>query len=156
MYDSFWSCLIIMMMGPLKTNIPIEYHLTFLVHRQFSVLLQKYFRGDMVFSSRRWLSTIYTLKIIPCLFSSVGLQLRGFWSTSYWFFSVSLVQHSLKSRNQWFTVVWHSHCICASFQRILLKLVCKKFHCLFWNSLLNRTQKNIWKDIFSLSNRFSS
>ena len=38
-----------MMMGPLKTNIPIEYHLTFLVHRQFSVLLQKYFRGTWCF-----------------------------------------------------------------------------------------------------------
>ena len=33
-----------MMMGHLKANIPTEYHLTFLVHRQFSVLLQNYLR----------------------------------------------------------------------------------------------------------------
>lgn len=137
-------------MGPLKTNIPIEYHLTFLVHRQFSVLLQKYFRGTWCFPQEDDYLASYQIHIennsLPIFFC----RPRTAWilkykstSTSHWFFSVSLVQHSLKSRNQWFTVVWHSYCICASFQRILLKLVCKKFHRLFWNSLLNRTQKNI-------------
>ena len=71
-----------MMMGHLKANIPTEYHLTFLVHRQFSVLLQNYLRwGHGVLLKKMIIYhhiKYYTLKIIPCLFSSLGFELRGF------------------------------------------------------------------------------